>query len=433
MPKINSLEVVHQDTNKDSYQNLHDILVELNKSLAINKEVVDGDARASIENLLEMYVNDKEAFLKSVQTLTAQFKNSESKYEEEILLQASALEALAKRVSTLTAQTENSIASVTEYAEAVASETDLKISTYSQDTEPTGDLTYGDIWFDTNDNNRQYRWNGLVWVEVTKIPTFRQTTAPATAAIGDLWMDTDDNNKMWRWDGSTWVATDDSRIAKAYARWGVNVSAGQYVAGIQLNADDTGTSEFTVLADNFKVYKSSIKSNPLFTVGSVNGTNQVIVNGNLVVTGSIVANSVTVPAKFSFGSPTGTGSTFSGSFVLPDAAYVSILVTAVQPNDNGLHVNNAGTGFDYGASTCNVFYPASISTRYLLTIDGTLVFDESPNNSFGIVTSFSGSKQITSAGTKTFSLQVNPYGATSFVDAGCIPRNVTVYVLASAR
>ena len=260
MPKINSLEVVHQDTNKDSYQTLHDILVDLKKSLALNQELVDGDARVAIENLLEMYVNDKEAFLRSLQTLTAQFKNSEAKYEEEILLQASALEALAKRTTTLTAQTENNIASVREYSEAVASEAARKTTSYSQDTEPTGDLNYGDLWIDTNNNNKLYSWNGLVWVDISKVATFRQTSEPTGATVGDIWMDTDDNNKMYRWSGSAWVVTDDLRIAKTYARWGVQVDANGNIAGIQLNADDTGTSEFTVLANAFRVYNPSISN-----------------------------------------------------------------------------------------------------------------------------------------------------------------------------
>ena len=272
MPKINSLEVVHQDTNKDSYQTLHDILVDLKKSLALNQEIVDGDARVAIENLLEMYVNDKEAFLRSLQTLTASFKNSDAILEEEILLKASELEALARRVSTLSAQTETQFASVKEYSEAVASEVARKTTTYSQDDAPTGaDLVYGDIWIDTNDNNRMYSWDGLVWNEVTKRATFRQDTAPTSAADGDIWYDTDDNNKIYRYNAltSSWEETADARVATTYARWGVQVDANGRVAGIQLNSDNTGTSQFTVLAEAFKVYNVSTGLNdPVFVVAS---------------------------------------------------------------------------------------------------------------------------------------------------------------------
>jgi len=381
MPKLNSLEVVHQDTNKDQFETLHDILVGLRNSLAVNKEIVDGDARVAIENLLEMYVNDKEAFLRSLQTLTAQFKTSEAKYEEEILLQASALEALARRTTTLTAQTENNIASVREYSEAVASETARKVSTYNQPEPPTENLTYGDLWFDTDNNNKLYWWNGLVWSESSdtynlndfinttyasdyaaieaqvdskaetwfqtadpstawttqeirdlhdkdlwystatkllkiytastntwtivqdqaaidaataasaaqetadgKIVTFVQSTTPTAEGIGDLWMDTANNRQMKRWDGSSWVAVDDARIASTYARWGVKVDANGNVAGIQLNSNSSGTSEFTVVANNFKVYGSGGQKsiqNPLDV--TVAGSTQRVGIGNAMI------------------------------------------------------------------------------------------------------------------------------------------------------
>lgn len=44
--------------------------------------------------------------------------------------------------------------------------------------------------------------------------TYYQTSAPATGlVVGDIWFDTDDNRKAYRWDGSVWQATDDARIA----------------------------------------------------------------------------------------------------------------------------------------------------------------------------------------------------------------------------
>ncbi len=41
-----------------------------------------------------------------------------------------------------------------------------------------------------------------------KIVTFRQTTAPTAEGTGDIWIDSDDNNKPYRWDGAAWVAQD---------------------------------------------------------------------------------------------------------------------------------------------------------------------------------------------------------------------------------
>lgn len=54
--------------------------------------------------------------------------------------------------------------------------------------------------------------NALAAVVNTKNRTFRQATAPTATAIGDLWIDSDDNNKSYRWNGNAWEATSDTRI-----------------------------------------------------------------------------------------------------------------------------------------------------------------------------------------------------------------------------
>jgi hypothetical protein len=119
-------------------------------------------------------------------------------------------------------------------AEAVL---DGKITSFYQSTTPTAD-GIGDIWFDTDDGNKMYRWNGVSWAvaqdtEITtainaasdaqatadgKVKTFFQTSAPTAEAIGDLWMDLDDKNKMYRWSGSAWVSVRDAgKVTTFYA------------------------------------------------------------------------------------------------------------------------------------------------------------------------------------------------------------------------
>lgn len=100
---------------------------------------------------------------------------------------------------------------------------------------------YGDLWVDTADGNKLYAWNGTQWVvsqdtqiidainaaagaQATadgKVRTFAQTSPPAGLAaedVGDLWIDTDDTNKLYRWSGSVWVLFDDTRIAAQAAQ-----------------------------------------------------------------------------------------------------------------------------------------------------------------------------------------------------------------------
>ena len=110
-----------------------------------------------------------------------------------------------------------------------------KITTYYQALAPTTTII-GDLWIDTDDGNKLYRWNGSSWVSVQdtgiqsaltaasnaqttadgKIVTFAQASQPTATDVGDLWIDTDDNNKLYRWSGSAWVAYSDS---SALASW----------------------------------------------------------------------------------------------------------------------------------------------------------------------------------------------------------------------
>jgi hypothetical protein len=95
---------------------------------------------------------------------------------------------------------------------------------YRQTTAPDGSvypLTEGDVWFDTDDGNKQYYWTGAAWVSVQdaaiaaaqttadgKNKIYRQTTMPTTGPFveGDLWFDTDDDNKFYRYTGGAFSA-----------------------------------------------------------------------------------------------------------------------------------------------------------------------------------------------------------------------------------
>lgn len=106
---------------------------------------------------------------------------------------------------------------------------DGKTKAYYQNDAPTGTLNEGDIWFDTNDGNKQYFYTGTAWVSVQdtaiaaaaaaasaaqttadgKNRIYRQTTTPTggTYVEGDLWFDTDDDNKIYRYTSGSWSTT----------------------------------------------------------------------------------------------------------------------------------------------------------------------------------------------------------------------------------
>jgi hypothetical protein len=192
-------------------------------------------------------------------------------------------------------------------AAAAADVADKKITTYYSDDEPSTDLIdgsaldaddAGDLWFDTNDGNKLYRWSGSAWVEVADnrvstlatqmagalsdissvqgtiatlqatedggINTFYQNDAP-TGGVGDLWVDTDDGNKLYRWDGSVWQPIQDTAIATAIADaaaaastadskittyYGPDAPTVDLIDGSALNADDDGDLWFETDQNN---------------------------------------------------------------------------------------------------------------------------------------------------------------------------------------
>ncbi|GEM_PF-2399897 len=105
------------------------------------------------------------------------------------------------------------------------------ITTYYQDTSPT-DANEGDLWFRT-DTNKLYLRNNNLWkliedASITeaiqkaqdaqttadgKIVSYYQNDMPTNASIGDLWIDTNDKNKLYRYNGTNWVSARDGSLA----------------------------------------------------------------------------------------------------------------------------------------------------------------------------------------------------------------------------
>lgn len=124
-----------------------------------------------------------------------------------------------------TAAQVSAIASAQADADAAYALADGKIETFFQ-TSPPSTASLGDLWFDTDDQNKLYRWNSSAWVlaqdgEIgdaisaaagaqatadSKIVTFFATATPTAEAIGDLWYNSS-TLLLKRWSGSAWVDT----------------------------------------------------------------------------------------------------------------------------------------------------------------------------------------------------------------------------------
>ena len=106
------------------------------------------------------------------------------------------------------------------------------VKTFLQNDVPTS-VNAGDLWIDSNDNNKIYRAHAAgsdqitsgEWILTTitagaiglgsvlnqaQVTTFAQAGTPTATAVGDLWIDTDDGNKIYRATATgtgNWVAT----------------------------------------------------------------------------------------------------------------------------------------------------------------------------------------------------------------------------------
>jgi hypothetical protein len=108
------------------------------------------------------------------------------------------------------------------------------LAVYYSASMPVGAIE-GDVWYDLDDGNAPYRWNGSGWDSIKdsdiaiaqgtadgKIQTFYQDAEPTgmTAANnGDIWFDTNDGNKAYYYSnaGTAWLSAQDSAISTAIA------------------------------------------------------------------------------------------------------------------------------------------------------------------------------------------------------------------------
>lgn len=256
---------------------------------------------------------------------------------------------------------------------------DGKTKAYYQNDAPVGDLNEGDIWFDTNDGNKQYFYNGTAWVSVQdtaiaaaqaaataaqttadgKNKVYRQTTMPTAGpfAEGDLWFDTDDDNKFYRYTGGAFSSftLGDNALASLSAN---KITAGTIDASVitvsNLNAGNISTG--TLNAD--RIASASITGTKI-AAGTITASN--IATATITAT-QIAAGTITTD-KLVAGTLTGfTVQTSSGN----DAVILNGSSNAIQIKANGSVVTNmlnfstSGALWHYGST------PTSGGTAYPL-------------------------------------------------------------------
>ena len=303
-------------------------------NLAADAGGTDGTTSAAITAEQTARVSADQAAAVIVTNLTATVTTNQNTNVAAIVAEqaarATAVNAVASSVTTLTATVNGVSAAVATEASARAvavgaalasaagaqSTADGKIDTFYQIAAPTS-ASVGDLWFDTDDGNTLYRYDGSTWIVATdqdlgiainaaagaqatadgKVATFYQATPPTAEGDGDLWVDTDDGNKLYRWSGTAWTIVQDTAIPALQLKYGVSLNANGYITGFSQN-NDGSTGKFRIIADDFRIIDPSAtigeEGTQVFSVinGVVSIAGDLIVGGS-ITTGKIADNAVT--------------------------------------------------------------------------------------------------------------------------------------------
>ena len=209
---------------------------------------------------------------------------------------------------------------------------DTKAQTFAQNGAPADNssnaLLDGDLWIDTNDSNKLYRWDGDSWEEMidpssSGVSVYAQDAEPSggTYIEGDLWFDTNDGNKQYRYNGSAWVAVDDARITTTS---NALTSLTATVTGAGGHASQLTTLNSTITTKNQTFVQTSAPTaiavgdlwvdsddnNKMYRASAVGSSNWVSVRDTTIATAQTAASTAITNAATAQGTADGKVTTF---------------------------------------------------------------------------------------------------------------------------
>jgi hypothetical protein len=307
----------------------------------------------------------------------------------------------------------------TEQLDEVVVLIDGKTKAYYQASMPSTGMTEGDLWFDTDDGYKLYYYTGSAWTSVQdaaiataqsaataaqttadgKNKIYRQTSQPTggTYAEGDLWFDTDDANKMYRYTGGTWTGftLGDAALASLSA---TKLTAGTIDASVITvsNLDAGNISTGTLAAA--RIAAGSLDATKI-TSGTITATQ---ISSSYVYAGTIAAGNITtgtLSATVALSAISGTIGGFNiGTNYLSTTAGTSSGYWFSTNGDSSFRTVNA-TGFQMGASGALTMGGGTISGAS--TISATSTISTNGNMSAGGTMTVTGVFTAVDAGTVT--------------------------------
>jgi predicted phage tail protein/uncharacterized coiled-coil protein SlyX len=204
----------------------------------VNNPTTGVNATASALSTLTTRVTNTEGVNSTQSSAITALQNTVNDPETGVDATATAVSGLDTRLDVA----EGNISSLSTSVTSLTSSINAKTTVFAQTTAPsTTGRTVGDLWIDTDDNNKMYTWSGSAWV-VRTLPTgakvYAQAAKPGGTAytVGDLWIETDADNKLWRWSGTDWVDASDGRVS-------LNASAIQTLTTRVTNTENTNDSQ----------------------------------------------------------------------------------------------------------------------------------------------------------------------------------------------
>lgn len=247
--------------NSSSITTLESSLTTANTNITANADAITA---------IDTRVTTAEGNITSQASDITQLQTDLTSAEGNITANADAITAIDVRVTA----TEDSITSqassiTTLQSDVVTAQTsaDSKAQTYYQDDAPTG-VNDGDLWFDTNDNNKLYRWDGSLatpaWVSVRDGVTTANATAitsldtRVTATEGDITSQATAITALETTVGenTTSITQNTTSIDGVKAQYTVTIDNNDHISGFGLVSDiidGNPTSAFIVAADQFAV------------------------------------------------------------------------------------------------------------------------------------------------------------------------------------
>lgn len=205
--------------------------------------VIDDNLATALQEIV-VVASETEAQATLVTQLTATVNANAAAITNEAIARATADDALAGQFTTLSATVASNTAAIST-EQAVRASADEALASSIITLEATVDLNTAAISTEqitraNADSALSVSINSVSATANSKNRTYRQTTAPTGAIAGDLWFDTSNQNKAYRFNGSTWVLTDNTQIA-------ANTAAITSETIARANADEALAGQFTTL------------------------------------------------------------------------------------------------------------------------------------------------------------------------------------------